>query len=51
MIGKLIPRTKILKYEKELKLKKNDPSEDMKILKRICDITNFTVPEELIKYL
>lgn len=31
--------------------KKDDPSEDMKILKRIFDIINFSVLEELIRYL
>ena len=30
---------------------KYDPSEDLKILKRVFDIIDFSVPEELIKYL
>jgi hypothetical protein len=30
---------------------KYDPSEDMKILKKVFDIIDLSVPEELIKYL
>jgi hypothetical protein len=50
VVGQSVPKDKNPQIRKGAYMK-YDPSEDMKILKKVFDIIDLSVPAELIKYL